>query len=122
MFLYLVEKTFDSATPQNGPLIEGTISALFGARYSVHVEIKETDFGFDSEYVIIKIDNQDFGKCTPSGTGTCNWYRCTLEKDEIESANYVVFIFIQFSNDVNALEHCENQVEARITLQLIGEI
>lgn len=89
----------------------------------MQVEIKETDFGDDSEYVIIKIDNQDFGKCTPPGIGTCNWYRCTLEKDEIEFANDIVVILIQFSNNVNALEdHCEKQVEARITLQLIGEI
>ena len=67
------------------------------------------------------MNNQDFGKCTPPGTGTCNWYRCRLEKGEVESTNDTVAIIIQFSNEVDASKHCENQVEARITLHLLGK-
>ena len=118
----IAQKKFVSTTPQNGPLIEGTLSTLPGARYGVEVEILETDFGLVSEYVNVKINHQDFGKCTPSGTGTCKWYLCTLQKDKVETTKDTIDVTIKFSDESNAFEHCDNQVEARITLHLLGKL
>lgn len=114
---------FTSTFPQHGPLINGKISTIPQALYAVEVEIKETDFGDGAtEYANVTVNGANFGKCTPSGYGTCRWYMCdSLDKHEVIAVGNTVDVTIQFGHGVDAFEKCENQVEARITFRLIGK-
>ena len=83
------------------------------------VEIKAIDFGWPSEYVNITVNGINHGKCSPPGWD-CTWYQCPLENDELIPANGEVHVIIRFSEDVDVTLYCDNQAEARITLQLEG--
>ena len=119
----LVIERFTSTVPQHGPVISGVISTIPQARYTVKVEIKETDFGDGtSEYANVAVNGIDFGKCTPSGHGTCKWYTCdNLIKKEVIALKDTALLTIRFGPGVDAFEKCDHQVEARITFELTGK-
>ena len=119
----LVIERFTSTVPRQGPVISGEISTIPQARYTVKVEIKETDFGDGtSEYANVSVNAIDFGKCTPSGHGTCKWYTCdTLIRIEVIALTDTALLTIRFGPGVDAFEKCDHQVEARVTLKLTGK-
>ena len=118
VFKFAVKQEYQSRLPNKGPLIEGTISVLPAALYSVQVDILQTDFGESSEYVDVTLDHDSYGRCSPPATGSCEWYPCKLNKNELRAINTSATIDIQFSSEVEATRYCASQVEARITLVL----
>ena len=118
----LVTETFTSTVPRHGPLINGEISTIPKALYNVMVEIKAKEKGEGtSEYANVTVNGKYFGRCSPSGDGTCNWFMCdTLDQDVVIASGNTMVVIIQFGTGVDASEECGHQVEARITFRVIG--
>ena len=86
------------------------------------VEIKAKGKGEGiNEYANVTVNGKYFGRCSPSGDGTCNWYMCDkLDQDVVIAAGNTMVVIIQFGTGVDAFEECGHQVEARITFRVIG--
>ena len=123
LLLLLVQAEYYSSAITQEPVIAGAIPLVPNALYGLKVEILETDFDTDDEFVNVTINGESVGICSPSCEGCCNWHHCSnLNKTVERSNNNSVFIELAYSKGVNIGRFdCSGQtVGARINFTLIG--
>ena len=123
VFLLSVQAELSSSAVTQEPVITGTIPLVPNALYGLKVEILETDFDTDDEFVSVAINGDSVGICRPSCEGCCNWHYCSnLNKTVERSNNNSVFVQLEYSEGVNIgrFDCSGKTVGARIEFELLG--
>ena len=123
VFLLSVQAELSSSAVTQEPVITGTIPLVPNALYGLKVEILETDFDTEDEFVNVSINGESVGICRPSCEGCCNWHYCSnLNKTVERTNNNSVFVQLGYSEGVNIGRFdCSGlTVGARIEFELIG--
>ena len=103
------------------PVLVGAMSVTSGALYTIKVEILQTAFGVRSGgRVEISINDNDYGTCAPTCNECCTWFTCTLSTTDIVPSSSTAAIRLQYFWTTLYPGTCNNQEEARITLNLKG--
>ena len=96
-----ITKIFVSNNPDPGPLISETIDVTQDRAYDVKVELYLTDLDYQNEYVDIKIDGQNVGRCIPSiCAGCCTLHDCAISPSQITSSSSGMSVSMQYSIEV----------------------
>ena len=125
-YLVLVQKTFYSSTPTLGPLIQDAVTLIPKALYQLEVNILETDFGTEDEFVNVTIDGESIGICKPTAEGLCGWHSCSkLNVTDVRYNHDRIPLQLQYSMGVDSTRaSCDerpNQVGARVSFNLKGK-
>ena len=121
--MLLVQAELYSSAITQEPVIAGTIPLVPNALYGLKVEILETDFDTDDEFVNVTINGESVGICSPSCEGCCNWHYCSkLDKTVERSSNNSIFVQLAYSEGVNIgrFDCSGHTVGARLNFTLIG--
>ena len=123
LLLLLVQAEYYSSAVTQEPVITGTIPLVPNALYGLKVEILETDFDTDDEFVSVAINGDSVGICRPSCEGCCNWHYCSnLNKTIERSDNNSIFVQLKYSEGVNIgrFDCSGKTVGSRIEFELLG--
>ena len=124
--MVLVQKTFYSSTPTLGPLIQDAVTLIPKALYQLEVNILETDFGTEDEFVHVTIDGESIGICKPTAEGLCGWHSCSkLNVTDVRYNHDRIPLQLQYSIGVDSTRaSCDerpDQVGARVSFYLKGK-
>ena len=127
LFLHSVQDIFRSkpAIERNitNPVLVGAMSVTSGALYTIKVEILQTAFGRGDIIrgrVDISINDIDYGTCAPTCNECCTWFTCTLSTADIVPSSSTAAIRLQYFWTTLYPGTCNNQEEARVTLDFKG--
>ena len=120
--ILLVHAEYYSSDVIQEPVITGIIPLVPHALYGLKVEILETDFDTDDEFVNVTINGESIGICSPSCEGCCNWHYCSNLNKTVDRSNNNVSVQLEYSKGVNIGRfYCSGQtVGARLEFNLIG--
>ena len=95
--------TLMTTTYIDGPLLTGSVSVVPGVTYEVNLKLMMGDLDGTREYADLTIDGQSTGRCGNTShslsSGSCEWLSCDTGLSDLNSANSVVSIRLQYNRE-----------------------